>query len=934
MVHISSNSKILWMNRKLCKPMSEKDFSYANLTNLPALEQLYGNYLQDPGSVDSSWRNFFEGMAFAQSTIPALPSAYCKEGLDLRVHLLIDAYRKFGHLMAKINPIATTEVKEPVELNIETYGFKKEELDTSFPTEGFLEQQNAPLKSLIAALKKNYCGTIGFEYMSLGNTELEKWIQEQIEPVFQSHLDKEQKIQILHHLNRAEFFESFLHTKYVGQKRFSLEGGETMIPMLSAMIEQGAEIGLLEVVLGMAHRGRLNVLANILNKSYGHIFREFEAHYSPDLMEGTGDVKYHKGFVGSFSTSTGKAVIINLVPNPSHLESVNPVVEGIARAKQELKKNKQQRQEIIPILIHGDASIAGQGVVYETIQLSQLDGYATGGTIHLIVNNQIGFTALPKETRSTLYCSDIAKSFGAPVFHLNAEDPEGCVRVAKLSMELRQKFQCDVFIDLNCYRKYGHNESDEPTFTQPLEYSLIKNKRSIRELFRDQLIKENILDEPKAQEFENAFKLDLQKSLESISTAKQQTHLNEKKESKDAAISSIKTAVDKNSLILLGERICLVPSEFRIHPKIQRLLQERLIMIHKDPNQASIDWGMGELLTYATLLKEKVHVRISGQDVIRGTFSHRHAIWLDQVKEQKYLPLSHLDPTQASFDIFNSPLSEYAVLGFDFGYSTAYPKSLVIWEAQFGDFANGAQIVIDQFIASAEQKWGLYANLTLLLPHAYEGQGPEHSSARIERFLQLAGQENMRIANCSTPAQLFHLLRAQAVHPIKKPLILFTPKGLLRHPACISSLNDFSQESFQEVIDDPAAIQNPRKIYFCSGKIFYDLLQERQKRTVSDIALIRIEQLYPFPEDQVKQILQKYNANDRIHWIQEEPSNMGAWEYIRCIFNQLLGAKDAVKYIGRDRSASPAAGSHALHQKQLDSMMQIAFESSSKSEKS
>jgi 2-oxoglutarate dehydrogenase E1 component len=907
--------------------MSEKDFSYANLANLPALEQLYEAYLKDPSSVDLSWRHFFEGMAFAQSAMPAaLPTAGRKESPDLRVYLLIDAYRKYGHLMAKFNPIATTELREPQELSIEKLGFKKEELDVSFPTVGFLKEQNAPLKNLIEALRKTYCGPIGVEYMGLGNLELEKWIQEQIEPLFPLHLDKEQKIGILHSLNKAELFESFLHTKYVGQKRFSLEGGETMIPMLSAMIERGAEINLFEVVLGMAHRGRLNVLTNILNKSYGHVFREFEDHYTPDLLEGTGDVKYHKGFVGTLPTPSGKAILVTLVANPSHLEAVDPVVEGIVRAKQELKGNKLHRQEIVPILIHGDAAVAGQGVIYETIQLSRLNGYATGGTLHLIINNQIGFTALPKETRSTLYCSDIAKAFGAPVFHVNAEDPEGCIRVAKLSIELRQKFQCDVFIDLYCYRKYGHNESDEPTFTQPLEYSLIKSKRTIRELFRDRLIKENVLDEQKAQELENEFKQGLQKALESLSaTAVEKTVPNEK-QSHDSAISSVKTATDAKILISLGERICTVPDDFRIHPKIQRLLQERIAMVHADPNKASIDWGMGELLAYASLLSEKVHVRISGQDVRRGTFSHRHATWVDQVKEQKYFPLSHLSSEQAPFDIFNSSLSEYAALGFDFGYSVAYPKSLVIWEAQFGDFANGAQIIIDQFIASSEQKWAFNSNLTLLLPHAYEGQGPEHSSARVERFLQLAGHENMRIVNCSTPAQLFHLFRAQAHQPIKKPLILFTPKGLLRHPACVSSLNDFSQGGFQEVIDDPISVQNPQKIYFCCGKIYYDLLQERQKRGIPDIALIRIEQLYPFPEAKIKQILQKYPINDRVSWVQEEHSNMGAWEYICPIFNQLLGAKDAVKYIGRDRSASPAAGSHALHKKQLDKIMQIAFE--------
>lgn len=787
--------------------MDENDFSYASLANLPELERLYQSYLKDPRSIDPSWRYFFEGMSFAQSEIPPIPSTQRKESPELRIYLLIDAYRKFGHLMARCNPIATAEVKEPSELTIEQLRFKKEELEISFPTVGFLKETHAPLKSLIGALKKTYCGTIGIEYMGLGNVALEKWIQDEIEPLFPLHLDKEQKIDILHHLNKAELFESFLHTKYVGQKRFSLEGGETIIPMLSAMIAHGAEIDLLEIVLGMAHRGRLNILTNILNKSYEDIFHEFEDYYTPDLLEGTGDVKYHKGFVGALPMPSGKAVTVTLVANPSHLESVDPVVEGIARAKQELKGGKLQRRQIVPVLIHGDAAVAGQGVVYETMQLSRLNGYATGGTIHIIINNQIGFTALPKETRSTSYCSDLAKAFGAPVFHVNAEDPEGCVRVGRLAVELRQRFQCDVFIDFNCYRKYGHNESDEPTFTQPLEYALIKSKRTIREIFRDRLIKEKVLDEVKAQELENEFKQGLQKALEGLpGSATGKVAPREKKEPLELSISSIGTAVDAKVLLSLAERMCRVPEGFQIHPKIQRLLQDRLGMVHADPKQASIDWGMGELLAYATLLDEKVHIRISGQDVRRGTFSHRHAIWVDQVKEQKYFPLSHLSPEQAPFDIFNSPLSEFAVLGFDFGYSVAYPKSLVIWEAQFGDFANGAQVIIDQFIASSEQKWSLNTNLTLLLPHAYEGQGPEHSSGRMERFLQLAGHENIRVANCSTPAQLFHLLRAQAHLSPKKPLILFTPKGLLRHPVCVSSLNDFSQGSFQEVIDDQGGL--------------------------------------------------------------------------------------------------------------------------------
>jgi 2-oxoglutarate dehydrogenase E1 component len=898
------------------------DFSYANLANLQALEQLYQSYVQNPNSVDSSWRHFFEGMEFAQSRLPARPAVTGKESPDLRVYLLIDAYRKFGHLMATINPVATAPRQEPQELNIERLGFKREELDALFPTCGFLSKTEAPLKELIEALKKTYCGNVGIEYMDSSDIAMQRWLQEQIEPLFPLHLDNADKIHILHNLNKAEIFESFLHTKYVGQKRFSIEGGETMIPMLHAMIEQGAEEGVVEIVLGMAHRGRLNVLANILNKSYAHIFHEFEDNYTPDLQEGTGDVKYHRGFDGTLLTSQKKQVHVTLVANPSHLEAVDPVVEGIVRAKQELLKSKAQRQKIAPILLHGDAAVAGQGVVYETIQLSKLTGYATGGTLHLVINNQIGFTTLPKDSRSTPYCCEIAKAFGSPVFHVNAEDPEGCVRAARLATSLRQKFGCDVFLNMNCYRKYGHNEGDEPTFTQPVEYALIKSKPTIREIFTQQLVKEGVLNQSQADELQAEFKQELQQALEQVPGLSMAKPPLEKEEQ---ITSDSPPLVEKKTLLALAEKFCSVPDGFQIHPKIRRLFQERLQMLQAGDTEAKIDWGMGEHLAFASLLGENIHVRLSGQDVRRGTFSHRHALVVDQVKDQRYFPLSHLTPTQAPFDVFNSPLSEYAVLGFDFGYSTAYPNSLVIWEAQYGDFANGAQIIIDQFIASAEQKWNLHSNLALLLPHGYEGGGPEHSSARIERFLQLCGHQNMRVVNCSTPAQIYHILRSQGHLQEKKPLIIFSPKVLLRHPLCLSSMNDLTQGRFLPVIDDPLKGQKCKKLFFCSGKIYYDLVQERKKREREDIAIVRVEQLYPFPEQQIKELLQLYASAKEIYWIQEEHSNMGPWEYIRPFLNELLGTKEGTAYIGRDRSASPAAGSAALHKKQLEQILQMAM---------
>ncbi len=899
--------------------MGQKDFSYANLANLSAIEAIYQSYKQNPNNAEPSWRYFFEGMEFGSSATLTSCSTI-QESPDLRIYLLIDAYRKFGHLMTSCNPISTAAVKEPAELNLQRLGFKESELDRQFPTCGFLKERSTSLRTIVDALKKTYCSKIGIEYMGLGSPELEAWIQSKIEPFFPLELSSQDKVRIMHQLNKAELFETFIHTKYVGQKRFSLEGGETMIPMLSAIIETGAEVGATEFVLGMSHRGRLNVLANILNKSYSLIFNEFEDFYGPDQIEGTGDVKYHKGFEGTLNTRKGKKIPVTLVANPSHLESVDPVVEGIARAKQELLEGpSKKRQKIVPVLIHGDAALAGQGVVYETMQFANLNGYSTGGTVHLVINNQIGFTTVPKDSRSTLYCTEIARSFHSPVFHVNAEDPEGCIRIAQLAMEIRHKFNCDVFIDLNCYRKYGHNEGDEPTFTQPLEYAIIKRKKSIRTLFKEQLIKENVLDEAQAGKLEEEFKKNLNDALQETSNPLPPKGKKEALSSR-TLLSQVSTAVDEATLNKMAERLCAVPDGLKIHPKIQRLLQDRLAMVKSGALKPSIDWGMGECLAYASLVNEGIHVRLSGQDARRGTFSHRHSIWMDQVKEQKYFPLSHISETQAPFDVYNSPLSEYAVLGFDFGYSVAYPNAFVIWEAQFGDFANGAQIIIDQYIASSEQKWGLNTNLTLLLPHGYEGQGPEHSSARIERFLQLAGHDNTRIANCTEPAQLFHLLRAQALNKTKKPLIIFTPKALLRHPLCVSSVSDFTQGSFHEILDDPLKPSTPKKLLFCSGKIYYELFAQRQRQNRSDVAIIRIEQLYPFPKAEINKIFEQYPGYVQCIWVQEEHQNMGAWEYIHHCFDR------PILYVGRDRSASPAVGSHKQHSQQHELLMQQAFE--------
>lgn len=903
--------------------MSSDQFpSYATLENLKMLEELYAEWLKNPQSVDPSWKNFFEGMQLASILPRVLP--HRQDSADLRSYYLIDAYRTYGHLMANCDVLASDNAPLPQELKLENFGLSEKDLNLEFPTSGLLKKEKATLKEIIDVLQKTYCRAIGIEYMNLGSIEIEKWIQQKIEPYFSSGLSNEDRIAILDELNHAEGFETFLHTKYVGQKRFSLEGGETFIPMLHAILNRGGELGATDFVLGMAHRGRLNVLANILGKSYQYIFEEFEDYYTPDLAESTGDVKYHMGFVGSYKTKGGHSLQVTLAANPSHLESVDPVVEGGARALQE-KRSKDKKNEVVPLLVHGDAAIAGQGVVYETMTMSRLNGYGTKGTIHIVINNQIGFTTYPKDTRSTRYCTDIAKAFGSPVLHVNGEDPEACVAAAKLAMELRQQFGCDVFIDLMGYRKYGHNESDEPTFTQPLQYEKIRSKKTMREIYKDRLIELGVLSSEKAEEMEKNFRENLNQVLGSVKSQKTASDpLAVRAEGKhlEELLAPVETKVAKDTLLSLGQKLSEAPSNVNIHPKLKRLLNERQNALSQDPATPSIDWGTAELLAYATLAVQGVHVRLSGQDCRRGTFSHRHSLYVDQVDSSHYFPLSHLDKNQAPVDIFNSSLSEMGVMGFEFGYSLLYPESLVLWEGQFGDFANGAQVIIDQYIATSEMKWGHPTNLTLLLPHGYEGMGPEHSSARMERFLQMCADENMIIADPSTPAQFFHLLRRQALRKRKKPLVVFTPKALLRHPACRSPLNEFSEGSFQEVLDDQNPPSNPKRILFCTGKFYYELLQEREKRKVEDL-LIRIEQIYPLHEKKIEEIVQKYSNVNEFAWVQEEHENMGAWQFLRPYLERLLAGR-ALSYIGRRKAASPAAGSHALHklehQKILDKL--------------
>ncbi|MDQ5955923.1 MAG: 2-oxoglutarate dehydrogenase E1 component [Candidatus Rhabdochlamydia sp.] len=878
-------------------------FSSLSIPNLCFIDNLYQKFIEDPSQMEPSWRAFFQGMhvGLSQSTIGLYQ--------EQRIKHLIDSYRKYGYLLAFFNPLKSPS-DTIYELDLKTLGFTTSELNEPFPTCDLLKKKQAPLKEILDLLKKIYCSKIGIEYMNLRNHELETWIQNRFESSFK--LDKQQKLLILEDLNKAELFESFLNTKYVGQKRFSLEGAETLIPMLSFLMELTSLSNIDEVVLGMTHRGRLNVLANIIHKDYSSIFREFDENYINQEFEGSGDVKYHQGAQGTFTTSLGKNILVTLAANPSHLESVDPVVEGISYAKSIISK-----KDVISVLIHGDASFSGQGVVYETMQLCKLNGYQTRGTIHFIINNQIGFTTNPEEARSTLYCSDLAKIFNCPVFHVNAEDPEGCIQATILSMEIRLKFGCDVFIDLNCYRKYGHNENDEPLFSQPLLYTKIKERKSIRTIFAQSLLQENIIQEKDIKSLEEGFKKQLQEAFQKTSPP-----ITKKKLQVPISLSDMDTRVPLKVLGEIGKGLYVYPKNLNLNPKIKRLLQERKQMLQSDPKLSSLNWGGAEQLAYASLLAQKIALRFSGQDACRGTFSHRHAVLIDQLNEKRYFPLDHITESQAKCTFLNSPLSEYAVLGFEFGFSLA-SKALVIWEAQFGDFANGAQIILDQYLASSEQKWGIISNLVLMLPHGYEGQGPEHSSARIERFLQLAAQDNLRVANCSTPAQIFHLLRAQALCPIKKPLVLFTPKALLRNDECRSSLNDLIEERFYEVLEDPWLEKDAKLLLFCSGKIYYDLVQVKKKQN-RKCAIIRLEQLYPFPKNIIQKILAKH-PNASCRFVQEEPRNMGAWESLRFEFDELLGTKSSIEYIGRQRSASPAVGSYAVHKQELEELLKKAF---------
>lgn len=896
--------------------------TYLSNAEIGFIEALYEDFKINPESVDFGWRKFFEGFELGQVRSGqgyAVSEDVLKE---IQVLNLIKGYRTRGHLFTKTNPVRERRKFTP-SLDIENFGLSEADLDKVFNAGIEIGLGPASLRSIITHLKATYCESIGTEYVYIRDPQKVQWLQQRIETTRnQPNYSLDEKRRILEKLNHAVVFENFLHTKFVGQKRFSLEGAESLISALDAVIYYGAELGIEEYIIGMAHRGRLNVLANIMGKTYQDIFKEFEGQgYEESLFEG--DVKYHLGYSSKLTTQRGKKVKLTLSPNPSHLEAVNPVVQGITRAKLD-DTYHGDASRISSILIHGDASVAGQGIVYEVQQMSGLKAYQTGGTVHIVINNQIGFTTNYVDARTSTYCTDVAKVTLCPVFHVNGDDVEAVTHAVELAMEYRQKFKTDVYVDLLCYRKYGHNEGDEPRFTQPLLYKIIEKHPNPREIYIQKLLASDTIEASLAKEMDQKFRKELQDRLEEAKQASPTRVTNfiadrwknfQLVGENDFDIPSPHTAIAPELLSKLVEGVTHIPENVNPIAKVKKLFADRKKMLEQD----TLDWAMGELLAYASLMDDGFDVRMSGQDCERGTFSHRHAVIKKEDSEEAYIPLDNMG-SKGSFQIYNSLLSEYAVLGFEYGYALAMPNTLTIWEAQFGDFSNGAQIIIDQFISSAGAKWRTSNGLTLLLPHGYEGQGPEHSSARMERFLQLAANYNMQVCYPSTPASLFHLLRRQMHRNFRVPLIILTPKSLLRHPQCVSGLKDFTQGGFQEVLDDTTAkASSVKRVLFCSGKIYYELLAKKTAEARHDVAIVRLEQLYPMPEKAMDAIYTKYKKAS-FFWVQEEPKNMGAWTY-------LLRREEnfRLKLISRKSAASPATGFPKTHAREQAEILEAAF---------
>ncbi|MEL7539094.1 MAG: 2-oxoglutarate dehydrogenase E1 component [Pseudomonadota bacterium] len=928
-----------------------------NGANATLIEGLYEDYLSDPQSVPENWRRYFADFGPAEDgarrhsdvvaefrkasnghpTGAATRTVQRKGGRaapiekQAAVSRLIQVYSLRGHQIADIDPLSLLERQTPAVLRPDFLGLSEADLDTEFFTGGLAGTGDSRMKlrDIHALLKKIYCGKIGAEFAHLSRSRERLWLREMFEAgSVKPFLDADEKRWVLDQLSRAEGLERYLHTRFVGQKRFSLEGGDGLIPLLNDLIERGGQAGIHEVVVGMAHRGRINVLVNVMGKSPGDLFSEFEGrHYDPETVRGSGDVKYHMGFSADVRTGGGN-VHIALAFNPSHLEIVDPVVEGSVRARQD-RRGDTDRNEILPVLIHGDAAFAGQGVVTETFQLSQARGFTTGGTVHIVVNNQIGFTTSdPQDARSTAYCSDVAKMIEAPVFHVNGDDPEAVLFVTRLALEYRQKFGKDVVIDLVCYRRLGHNEADEPAATQPVMYKKIRSKKTPRQTYADRLIAEDVVDQATVDELVDAYRNRLDHGApvreNLLGMIGNEFTVDWGPYSSHDFKQTVDTSLDEQAAAQLAESITAVPPGFAMHPRVKKIMDDRLAM---SAGKLSMDWGFAETMAYASLLSEGFRVRITGQDAERGTFFHRHAVLHDQHNKLEHVPLRSITAEPSDFTIIDSLLSEEAVMAFEYGYTTTEPRALVVWEAQFGDFANGAQVVIDQFISSGEAKWGRLCGLTLFLPHGYEGQGPEHSSARLERFLQLCAEYNMQVCVPSTPAQMFHMLRRQMLRSFRKPLVVMTPKSLLRHKLSVSPYEDLLNGRFHRVIGEVDAIDagGVERLIFCSGKVYFDLLETRREHELTNVAIVRIEQLYPFPTETYAATIERYaNASD-IVWCQEEPQNQGAWYQIRHRLQEPLGDKHTLYYSGRPSAAAPAAGMSSIHTQQQKALVQAAL---------
>lgn len=898
------------------------DYTYIGNGDVNAIEELYSSYKKDPNSVDPGYARFFEGFDFAQTSFEeggGVPENFKKE---FKVINLINGYRNRGHLFTKTNPVRERRKYTPT-LALENFGLEASDLDLTFQAGEEIGIGPCTLREIVQDLEAHYCESIGLEYMYMENPDKIAWFKKAMEIKNRPHFNAERKKQIFTKLNKASTFESFLGKKFVGQKRFSVEGLEALIPAMDALVQKGSDIGVDYFVVGMAHRGRLNTLTNVFEKRPKDIFSEFEGKEFDIDGRFDGDVKYHQGFTSHVVSNNGKDIGLTLSPNPSHLEAVNPVVEGISRAKLDLKLGSDD-SKVCPVLIHGDAAVAAQGVVYETLQMARLDGYKTGGTIHIVANNQVGFTTNYLDGRSSTYCTDVAKTTLCPIFHVNGDDVEAVIQVMEIAMEYRQHFKQDVFIDLLGYRKYGHNEGDEPKFTQPNLYNLISKHPNPKDIYFKQLEAEGVLSKAEAKVISDDYTAFLESEFEESKKHEKALVYDFLRDvwegyragTEEDFVTSPDTGVDKTKLLELGKKLATLPEGKKYFRKISKIFKDRYNAITED----KLDWGSAEMLAYASMLVEGHPVRVSGQDVERGTFSHRHAVVKTEDTEEEIVTLNLLEDGQAPFSIYNSLLSEYGVLGFEYGYSLASPKGLTIWEAQFGDFYNGAQIMIDQFITAGEDKWATQSGLVMLLPHGYEGQGAEHSSGRMERFLQQCADLNMQIVNTSTPANHFHLLRRQLKRDFRKPLVVFSPKMLLRHPEAVSTLDELAKGSFQEVIDDPNAnAKNVDTLVMCSGKFYYEATAKARELGVENMAFVRIEQLYPLPKKQIDDILAKYDAKNVI-WAQEEPANMGAWTYMAMELRELnlIG-------VSRKPSAAAAEGSHDLHKRRLASLFDNLF---------